>query len=102
MKREKLQRQRENALRVAFSNVDVRVRRETAQAENLLRFKIGNSDIENEITLRKMLAQFEEYCEYENIFTGNKRAINETRKLNQRIQELVAETFKGVQFEKDY
>lgn len=50
----------------------------------------------------KILAQYEEFCEYENIFTGNQKAEIATRDLNKRIKDLVAEMFRGVKFAKDY
>ena len=50
----------------------------------------------------KILADYEEYSEYENIFTGNKRAEYSTQDLNKRIQDFVADSFKGVKFKKDY
>ena len=52
--------------------------------------------------LVKILADYEEYSEYENIFTGNKRAEYSTQDLNKRIQDFVADSFKGVKFRKDY
>ena len=37
------------------------------------------------LSLVKMLADYEEHSEYENIFTGNKRAEFLTKDLNKRI-----------------
>ena len=50
----------------------------------------------------KILDLYEEFCEYENIFTGNTKAEIATRDLNKRIKDLVAEMFKGVKFAKDF
>ena len=50
------------------------------------------------ISFQKMFAKHEEYSEYENIFTGNVRAQTETQSLNKRIMELVAETFKKLDY----
>ena len=49
-----------------------------------------------------MLAQFEEYSAYENIFTGNIRAEHATKSLNLGIQDFVADCFKMVKFAKDF
>lgn len=47
------------------------------------------------LPLVMMLSEFEEYSEYENIFTHNYSSITErqTAKLNRQIQEFVADNF---------
>lgn len=50
-----------------------------------------------------MLADFEEFNEYENIYANNQhsQAEQQTSKLNHTIQEMVAESFQAIQFAKE-
>ena len=52
----------------------------------------------------RILAEFEELSDYENIFTGNNRAEEETKALNERIVKFVVKCFQvpNVKFSKEY
>ena len=63
--------------------------------------KPGKASEQQALSLVKIFAQFDEYSDYENIFTGNMRALYETQNLNRKIQDFVAFIFKDVDFKKD-
>ena len=76
-----MRRQRDAALFMAFAELQGIIKKETETIDSLLsqnRYSIDNvqaqMDIQN-LPLVRMMAQFEEYSEYENIFTNNQKAV---------------------------
>ena len=96
---------RKNALFKSFNHVAGSIIKEVEEVDAIHRQSISEFNLQRQERAQpivKILSQFEEFSEYENIFTGNKNAEITTKNLNRRIQDLVADTFSEVQFAKDY
>ena len=108
--KEKLRIARQQGLDLAFRRVEEFVRDEVKVIDEIKKNQARHGP--SEVTMRRvqmqeivrMLAEFEEFSDYENIFTGNNRSEAETRALNQRIITFVIKCFKvpNVHFSKEF
>lgn len=101
--KERQKRDRENKIAEAFSNLEEIIRRDWEVLIDMknrsAHLKTTTQSIQN-IHMKVLLRNFDEFSEYENVFNGSRKYMLNTADSNNRICELIGDLFKRVTFEK--